>query len=169
MAWHWTLALGGKVARLWNVYGWEHPDVKSHVISDLVLSGLRGRVRCMTTGEEKRRFLYKTDCVAALMSLFDGKLSTAEIAGNEWVTIRTVAEEIADQLGVEAEFGQMRGSEVPIDPSELLQGWFPKVSLREGLAQVISEATSYLQQTPTPTAVKLDTINSDEFRGSAGN
>jgi nucleoside-diphosphate-sugar epimerase len=166
MAWHWTLALGGKVARLWNVYGWEHPDVKSHVISDLVLSGLRGCVKCMTTGEEKRRFLYKTDCVSALMSLFDGQLNTAEIAGSEWVTIRTVAEEIADQLGVEAEFGQMRGSEVPINPSELLQGWLPTVSLRDGLAQVISEATSYLQQAQTSTAVKLDASSSDAFVAS---
>jgi nucleoside-diphosphate-sugar epimerase len=120
----------------------------------------------MTTGEEKRRFLYKTDCVSALMSLFDGQLNTAEIAGSEWVTIRTVAEEIADQLGVEAEFGQMRGSEVPINPSELLQGWLPTVSLRDGLAQVISEATSYLQQAQTSTAVKLDASSSDAFVAS---
>jgi nucleoside-diphosphate-sugar epimerase len=146
MAWHWSLNLGGKVARLWNVYGWEHPDSKSHVITDLVLSGLQGRVKCMTTGAEKRRFLYKTDCVGAIIDLFDGPLQTAEIAGAEWVTIREVAEEIARQLSVEAEFGQVRGSEVPVDPSELLPGWQPSVSLREGLAQVISEARIYLQK-----------------------
>src|SRR5882762_1442064 len=40
MAASWTMQLGGKVARLWNTYGWEEPDVKSHVITDLVLSGL---------------------------------------------------------------------------------------------------------------------------------
>jgi nucleoside-diphosphate-sugar epimerase len=39
----WTLQIGGKLARLWNTYGWEHPDAKSHVITDLVLSGLRDR------------------------------------------------------------------------------------------------------------------------------
>jgi len=147
MAWHWSLNLGGKVARLWNVYGWEHPDTKSHVITDLVLSGLRGCVKCMTTGEEKRRFLYKTDCVAAIIDLFDGPLNTAEIAGAQWVTIRAVAEEIARQLNVELEFGQVRGSEAPIDPNELLPGWAPKVSLRAGLAQVISEARIYLETT----------------------
>src|SRR3984893_12752417 len=134
MAWHWTLNLGGKVARLWNVYGWEHPDTKSHVITDLVLSDLKGRVKCMTTGDEKRRFLYKTDCVAAIIDLFDGSLNTAEIAGAEWVTIREVALEIAHQLDVDAEFGQARGSEAPVDPQELLPRWAPKVSLREGLS-----------------------------------
>src|ERR1700686_3255465 len=153
MAWHWTLNLGGKVARLWNVYGWEHPDTKSHVITDLVLSGLKGRVKCMTTGEEKRRFLYKTDCVAAIMDLFDGSLKTAEIAGVEWVTIREVAEEIARQLDVDVEFGQARGSEAPVDPQELLPGWAPKVSLREGLSEVIAEARRYLHKAAKPTVV----------------
>lgn len=145
MAWHWTAHLGGKVARLWNVYGWEHPDARSHVVTDLVLSGLRrGRVRMMTTGEERRRFLYKTDCVAALVQLFDSGIQTAEIAGPEWVRIRDVAEEVARQLNVEVAAGGMQGSEVPVDPTELLPGWAPQVSLREGLAAVIEEARAYL-------------------------
>lgn len=146
MAWHWSSHLGGKVARLWNVYGWESPDTKSHVITDLVLSGLQGRVRCLTTGEEKRRFLYKTDCVQALMTLFDGPLQTAEIAGPKWHTIREVAEEVAQQLNVEVECGQMKGSEVPIDPTEPLPDWKPSVTLREGVGLVIEEARSYLSK-----------------------
>ena len=144
MAWHWAQHLGGKVARLWNVYGWEHPDVRSHVITDLVLSGLRGRVTCMTTGEEKRLFLYKTDCVAALLDLFDSPLQTAEIAGPRWLMIREVAEEIARQLNVAVELGTMRGSEVPIDPTEILPDWRPTVSLAEGIAKVIADARQYL-------------------------
>lgn len=146
MAWHWTLHLGGKVARLWNVYGWEHPDARSHVVTDLVLSGLQGRVACMTNGEEKRLFLYKTDCVAALLALFDSSLQTAEIAGPTWLTIREVAEEIAGQLGVGIELGQMSGSEVPIDPTELLPHWRPAVSLAEGISRVIADAREYLSQ-----------------------
>src|SRR2546421_443715 len=83
-----SLHLGGKVARLWNTYGWEEPDVKSHVITDLVLSGLtEARVVCRTSGVERRRFIYRTDCVAALIQLFDGPQQTAEIAGTEWLTI----------------------------------------------------------------------------------
>ena len=144
MGWHWTLNLGGKVARLWNVYGWEHPGNKSHVITDLVLSGLRGQVQCMTSGEEKRLFLYKTDCVSALMELFDSPLQTAEIAGPKWLTIREVAEEVAAQLKVGVALGNSKGSEVPVDPVELLPNWRPQISLSEGLARVIADARQYL-------------------------
>ena len=152
VAWHWTLSLGGKVARLWNVYGWERPTIKSHVITDLVLSGLKGRVRCMTDGLEQRRFLYKSDCVAALMQLFDGPQQSAEIAAREWVTIRSVGEEIARQLKVETEFGDAKGSECLVDPQALLPDWRPRVSLSEGIAQVISDATEYLSQDTAPLA-----------------
>ncbi len=117
MAASWSLHLGGKVARLWNTYGWEQPDVRSHVITDLVLSGLtKGRVTCLTNGLERRRFIYKTDCVEALIKLFDGPNQTAEVAGPEWVTIRQVGEEIARQLSVEFQAGKSTGSEVMIDP-----------------------------------------------------
>lgn len=145
MAANWTMQLGGKVARLWNTYGWEEPDVKSHVITDLVLSGLTdGRVTCRTSGLERRRFVYKTDCVAALIQLFDGPQQMAEIAGPEWLTIRGVAEEIARQLNVEVEPGGSKGSEVMIDPENLLAGWQPQVPLSEGIADVIKDARSYL-------------------------
>jgi len=146
MAWHWASHLSGKVARLWNVYGWEHPDARSHVVTDLVLSGLCGRVECMTNGDEKRLFLYKSDCVAALVELFDSPLQTAEIAGPGWLKIREVAEEVARQLNVDIELGQIKGSEVPIDPTELLPNWQPRVSLSEGIAKVISDAREYLGQ-----------------------
>jgi nucleoside-diphosphate-sugar epimerase len=155
MAWHWASHLGGKVARLWNVYGWEHPDARSHVITDLVLSGLRGQVRCMTNGEEKRLFLYKSDCVAALLALFDSPLRTAEIAGPGWLKIREVAEEIARQLNVDVELGQARGSEVPIDPTELLPDWQPQVSLAEGIARVISDAREYLSERESVASASL--------------
>jgi len=145
MAASWSLQLGGKVARLWNTYGWEEPDVRSHVITDLVLSGLtRGRVTCMTNGLERRRFIYKTDCVEALIKLFEGSQQTAEIAGPEWVTIRQVGEEVARQLSVEFEAGSVSGSEVIIDPMALLPDWRPKVSLDEGIARVIADARAYL-------------------------
>ena len=145
MAWHWASHLGGKVARLWNVYGWEHPDHRSHVITDLVMSGLRGQVKCLTNGEERRLFLYKTDCVAALIELFESPLQTAEIAGPKWLKIREVAEEIARQLSVDVALGTTKGSEVPIDPTELLPNWQPKVPLSEGLTLVIDEARDYLR------------------------
>ena len=101
-------------------------------------------------GLEQRRFLYKSDCVAALMQLFDGPQQSAEIAAPEWVTIRSVGEQIARQLKVEIEFGQAKGSECLVDPKDLLPDWRPRVSLSEGIANVISDATQYLSQDTAP-------------------
>ncbi len=151
MAVAWTLQLGGKVARLWNTYGWESPDTRSHVITDLVLSGLtEGRVRCLTNGLERRRFVYKSDCVAAMIQLFDGPRQTAEIAGSDWVTIRQVAEEIARQLNVEVQFGDAQGSEVMIDPENPLPNWQPQVTLSVGISGVIRDARAHLSKTGSP-------------------
>jgi nucleoside-diphosphate-sugar epimerase len=142
----WTEQLGGKLARLWNTYGWESPDAKSHVVTDLVLAGLaKGRVRCLTNGEEQRRFIYKTDCVAAIIGLFDSDLAVADIAGDRWLSIREVAEEIAGQLNVETEFGERKGTEIIVDPEKLLPGWRPRVSLSEGIATVIKDARAFLK------------------------
>ena len=147
MAATWALQLGGKVARLWNTYGWEHPDTRSHVITDLVLSGLtKGKVSSMTTGMERRRFIYKSDCASALITLADGPTQRAEIAGSEWVTIRQVAEEIGRQLNVDVESGNVEGSEVMVDPEQLLPDWEQKVTLSEGIANVIADARVYLQK-----------------------
>jgi nucleoside-diphosphate-sugar epimerase len=151
----WAAQLGGKVARLWNVYGWEHPDSRSHVVTDLALSGLtNGCVRAMTTGAERRRFLYKADCVQALIQLFESERMTADVAGEEWITIRHLAEEVARQLGVELELGSKEGEEAMIDPEDLLPGWRPAISLRQGVESVLADARVYLHERELPNRVR---------------
>ena len=145
MAEHWARHLGGQIARFWNVYGWEEPGRKSHVVTDLVLSGLtEGRVRCRTTGTERRRLLYKTDAVLALLDLVESTQPAADIAGEPWLTVGGVAQEVARQIGVPLTMGDRVGSEAPVDPALLLPSWRPRVSLEEGLAKVIAEARAYL-------------------------
>jgi nucleoside-diphosphate-sugar epimerase len=149
----WSQQLGGKIARLWNTYGWEEPDVKSHVVTDLVLAALtRRRVECMTDGGERRRFIYKTDCAEAIITLAESEQGLAHIAGTEWLSIREVAEEIARQLGVEVALGAGRGTEHIIDPEYALPDWRPKVSLAEGIARVIADARAYLGERRTAEA-----------------
>jgi nucleoside-diphosphate-sugar epimerase len=142
---HWAAHLGGQIARFWNVYGWEEPGRKSHVMTDLVISGLReGRVRCLTTGAERRRLLYKSDAALALVELAESGQPAADIAGEPWLTIGDVAKEVARQLGVPVVFGDRVGSEVPVDPTLLLPSWRPRVSLEEGVAKVIADARASL-------------------------
>jgi nucleoside-diphosphate-sugar epimerase len=143
----WTKHLGGKLARLWNTYGWEHPDTKSHVVTDMVLAALtKGHIACMTNGEEKRRFIYKTDCARALIRLFDSDLPTADISGGKWLSIRQVAEEIARQLDASISFGNFKGSEILVDPVNILPDWKPEISFSEGIALVIDDARAYLDK-----------------------
>lgn len=149
----WAGQLGGKLARLWNTYGWEHPDIKSHVVTDLVLSALTtGTIKCLTNGEEHRRFIYKTDCAAGLLELFDGPQQTADISGPTWLSIRQVAEEIGRQLNVKVQLGESVGSELIADPVNVLPDWQPRVSFPEGIANVISDARSYLKLEQTTSA-----------------
>jgi nucleoside-diphosphate-sugar epimerase len=142
---HWAAHLGGQIARFWNVYGWEEPGQKSHVMTDLILSGLtEGRVRCLTQGRERRRLLYKTDSALALIALAESGQPAADIAGDAWLTVGGVASEVARQLGVPVVLGDRAGSEVPVDPRHLLASWRPRVSLEEGVARVIDDARAYL-------------------------
>lgn len=144
---HWARALDGRVARLWNTYGWEEPNIKSHVITDLVLSALtRGRVQCLTSGEERRRFLYKADAASALIRFFDSTEPEVDIAGPEWLAIRDVATEIAGQLSVATEFGLEPGIELMVEPKNQPYGWTPLVPLKDGIARVIEDARAYLER-----------------------
>lgn len=142
----WAGHLGGKIARLWNTYGWEHPDEKSHVVTDMVLSALtERRISCLTSGGEHRRFNYKTDCASALVRLFDGEQREADIAGPKWLSIREVAEEIGRQLGVtDLSFGERKGTEMIVDPQTPVEGWRPELTFTEGIAKVIADARAYL-------------------------
>ena len=53
--------------RFWNVYGVEKDISKFHVISDLILNGLKSsKVKLLTNGQEGRDFLYAEDCCSGL-------------------------------------------------------------------------------------------------------
>jgi nucleoside-diphosphate-sugar epimerase len=137
----WADQLGGKVARLWNVYGWEDPSERTHLVTDLVRRGLEeGVVRCRTTGTEVRRLLHVDDCVTGLITLMESEQQTADLAGEKWHSVADVANEIAEQLSVRVEFGTETGSEYRVDPSVPLDGWHPSIALREGIAETIERA-----------------------------
>jgi nucleoside-diphosphate-sugar epimerase len=148
---HWAAQLGGHIARLWNVFGWEEPGVRSHVVTDLVLSGLRdGEIRLRTDGRERRRLLYKTDCVDGLIRTFEARLPSVDIAGPGWVSVAELAALIGDHLGVPVSAGNATGQEVLRDPVSPPPGWTPRVGLADGLESVISEARLFLRASNGP-------------------
>jgi len=143
----WTRILGGHIAKLWNVYGWEPIGEKSHVVSDLVWKGLQGNIELMTNGEETRQFLHVRDCVEALAHQFDIGQKYADITSGQWVPLKEIAKLIGKKLEVEVTFGPESGKPSPGAPETPLKLWEPKISLDEGLDKVISEAKIWHQKT----------------------
>ncbi|MEK7107276.1 MAG: NAD(P)-dependent oxidoreductase, partial [Patescibacteria group bacterium] len=138
---HWTRSLGGHIARLWNVYGWEPVGEKSHLIPDLIWKGLQGKkVELMTNGEETRQFLYVRDCVEAFVHQFDIGQKHADIVSGEWVPVKEVARLIGKKLGVEVVLGTKPGKPSLYSPEILLESWKPRFSLDQGIEEIIKSA-----------------------------
>ncbi len=138
----WTRILGGHIARLWNVYGWELPGEKSHLIPDLVHQGLRGKIQLMTNGEETRQFLYARDCAEAFVHQFDIGQKEADVTSGEWISVKEMARRIGQKLRAEVVFGSKPGRPPFWIPKTPLASWKPRFSLDEGLDEVIRDAKS---------------------------
>jgi nucleoside-diphosphate-sugar epimerase len=138
---------GGVITRFWNVYGIEKDHTKSHVITDLVRSGLRNnRISVMTDGTEVRQFLYADDCSSCLHKIsknyldFSGK--THDVSSFKWTSIAEIARIIASNLDInDLEFGNLKdGLQTldPVDPStSILEHWRPETTLLDGISKII--------------------------------
>jgi len=63
-----TTQLGGRCLRLWNVYGAYEPcSERSHVVSDIIYQAINNhQINLLTSGEEKRQFIYIDDVCSAI-------------------------------------------------------------------------------------------------------
>lgn len=138
----WTHLLGGVRVRLWNVYGpLEAPSERSHVISDFVYQAVTtGEIRMLTTGEEKRQFVYIDDvCRAFHRALTERLDGIYDVTSFEWVRVQEIAEIIAAHTGAKIVPGDRTGT-TPITPMQgKVPGWLPQVSLKDGLARMIRQ------------------------------
>lgn len=142
----WARLLNGQIVRFWNVYGWEEPGEKSHVIPDLIIKGLRdGEVSLMTDGQEERQFIYMDDCVRNMISIRESGTTRVDITDGNWMKIERIANEIGAKLKVPVRLGKQRGYSVKIDPKFQHHLEFP-TSLDEGIGQMIEKAKSYLKK-----------------------
>ena len=143
----WTWILGGHVARLWNVYGWEPIGEKSHLIPDLIWKGITtGTIELMSNGEEERQFLYVKDCAKALVHQFDIGQKHADVTSDEWVSVKHIASLIGEKLDAEVVLGSNPGKSPMYFPEILLKSWKPAFSLEQGVDEVIKEAKIWHQK-----------------------
>ena len=142
----WTNILNGIRVRLWNVYGgFENISERSHVVADFVWQALKnGRIEMLTTGEEKRQFIYIDDvCKGFHAAMVHNSREIFDISSFEWVRVIDVARIIAEITGAEVVPGRKIGR-TPITPIRgKIPGWSAETSLYDGLSQMIA---SYSKQ-----------------------
>lgn len=144
---HYTSVLGGLSVKFWNVYGPEEDPEKTHVITDFVKMGKEGMIKCRTSGEELRQFLYVEDACEALYNLscaYEKPTPTEplHITSFEWSSIKQVGEILADKLNCSLSFAT-KTDEVQKDArneadENILRYWKPTTALDEGLQKIIN-------------------------------
>lgn len=102
---HFTKSLGGIVTRFWNVYGPEHDEEKSHVITDFIKKAkTTGTIDMLTDGTEVRQFLYADDCSEAMLTLLQNYDETSQyglfdVTNFVWTDVYSIAKVIAEHYG----------------------------------------------------------------------
>jgi len=147
-----TRALGGLIAKFWNVYGVEHDLNKSHVITDFLLKARDTReINMLTDGTEVRQFLHADDCSACLdiLSRHYADIPRSlelHVTSFVWNSILEVAQLVADiypgtRVNPSAHVDELqRDKRNEADPA-ILEFWRPKIGLDEGIRRV-NEAMS---------------------------
>ena len=145
-----TNSLNGLVIKLWNVYGIEEQDEKSHVITDFIKKAHKEKViQMITDGQEERQFLHASDCSKCLLSLMRSydvipRSEKLHITSFKWTKILDIANYIAEFFpgtkvlpGLKKDLVQ---NGVRNEPSEfILNFWKPAIIVQKGIEMVIQE------------------------------
>jgi UDP-glucose 4-epimerase len=145
------------IIRFFNIYGpgeaakGNEPGF-AHVIPDLTGRVLSGQypLSIIGSGEQTRCFIYITDVIEALMAILNSKITLNQdynIGTTDEITMKALAEKIWTLLKIEKplkfthlpEYAHTTQRRFP-DNTKLIKdtGWQPKVSLDQGLDQIIT-------------------------------
>jgi nucleoside-diphosphate-sugar epimerase len=140
---YYTYVLNGITVKFWNVYGIEHDESKSHVITDFIKKAIVDkRIDMLTDGQEERQFLFADDCSECLYELsknYDSLERNQEfhITSFSWSKIIDIAKIIQDNIpceinpSKEIDTVQLNKRNIP-DPF-IMKYWQPKTSIEEGI------------------------------------
>jgi nucleoside-diphosphate-sugar epimerase len=152
-----TKSLKGLTVKFWNVYGIEHDEEKSHVITDFIRKGFEvedgGTVNMLTDGTEERQFLYAEDCCEALetvMNCFtDFKVDDPlHITSFNTTTIKEIALIITGQFNLidktvifkPAEAKDTVQQNKKNEADTYISGWWlPKTNIQDGIMKVFND------------------------------
>jgi len=149
-----TKTLNGLTVKFWNVYGIEHDNEKSHVITDFIRKGFEeGDFEMLTDGTEERQFLYAEDCCEALEIIMENYTDFKPEDPLHVTSFRsTPIKDIA--LIIQGQF-RLIGKEVKIRPgtakdsiqldkrneaNTYITGWWlPKTPIDKGISLIFNE------------------------------
>lgn len=152
-----TRALKGLTVKFWNVYGIEHDEEKSHVITDFIRKGFEvedgGTVEMLTDGTEERQFLYAEDCCEALEEVMNsfsdfGVDDPLHITSFRTTTIKEIAQIITGQFNLidktvifkPAEAKDTVQQNKKNEADTYISGWWmPKTNIQDGIAKVFNQ------------------------------
>ena len=138
LAQYWARCVGGQVAVLWNVYDAERVSERSRLVPDVIAQALTtGEIRLLTAGAERLQLLHASDCADALVRQRDAGQPEAHVTSGTWITVREVAERVAELTGARVRPAERRVADRALEPTLMLPGWRPKLSLSEGLTLTI--------------------------------
>ena len=140
-------ALNGIFVRLWNVYGYEKVDKRSHVITDFIeMAAENNEIRMRTDGSEARQFLYVDDCCEALFTLSElydviPRNENFHISSYVWTSIENIAKIVSTLCNCKYKKGNIRDSvqmSMQIEPDKnILKYWKPKTSIDDGIKHIM--------------------------------
>ena len=148
-----TKSLDCLYVKFWNVYGIEKDLQKAHVITDFVLMALeRKKIKMLTSGMEKREFLYADDCSEGLFEMMN-KFNFLVKKGVELHLTTSKKTKIIDIAKIIKNILKTKGISVKILPSKkndnlqksvnnlsnnfFLKYWKPKYSIKSGIEKII--------------------------------
>lgn len=134
----WTELNGGRVVRLWNVYGaYEESTIKSHVIADFIHEALEtNNISMLTVGDESRQFIHVEDACKALYMSFNHK-GIFDASTLKWDTIYDVAKLISKYTGCTLKQGSKYGTSLIVKNKPLIPYFDAKIFLDEGIQKTI--------------------------------
>lgn len=153
-----NLSNNGINVKLWNVYGNEEINDKSHVIPDFIVSAIEtNTIQMMTPGSEERQFIHSNDFSEAIYIIMNNhdiflnwrKLNsnkTIDISSHNWISIYELAEKIKFIFKTEynSDINIIKGNHSnnhtnKTDPefSILDDYWKMNISLDDGIKEII--------------------------------
>tara|TARA_B100000902_G_scaffold130897_1_gene129762 strand:- start:2816 stop:3673 length:858 start_codon:yes stop_codon:yes gene_type:complete len=148
-----TKSLNCLYVKFWNVYGIEKDLQKAHVITDFVIMALKKKkIKMLTSGMEKREFLYADDCSEGLFEMMN-KFNFFVKKGVELHLTTSKKTKIIDIAKIIKNILKTKGISVKILPSKkndslqksinnlsnnfFLKYWKPKYSIKSGIEKII--------------------------------